>query len=712
MVTISAYWPVLGADFVNYDDDIYVTENPNVLEGLTLDGAKWAFSMDGYASNWHPLTWLSHMLDCELFGQDAGLHHLTNLLLHTANSVLLLLVLASMTRNLWPSAFVAAAFALHPLHVESVAWIAERKDVLSGLFWMLTMACYLRFTRRGSRSSCILTLVVFALGLMAKPMLVTLPFVLLLLDYWPLERLEFAQSINRLRAVRPFIVEKIPFFILAGASCVVTYISQQAGGAVTPIESLPFSSRLSNAMVSNVAYIVKMVWPADLAVLYPLKQIPLWQSILALIAIAAITVAAVFCVRRMRHFVVGWLWYLGTLVPVMGLVQVGVQSHADRYSYIPLIGLFMAIAWAVADCCRGRARLQFLSIVAAILLLAGMVVGTRNQISYWKDSISLCRRAIQVTENNYVMHNNLGFALANSGQRDEAISHYRRALQIAPDYVEPLVNLGLLLPNAGQLKEAIGHLRRALQIDPDNIGALNNLGLALEKKGQLNEAVNHYRRALQIDFNNDKLHNNLGYALSKSGRLDEAIAHYRLAIQINSDFAKAHENLGFVLAKSGQLDKAIGHYRRVVQIKPEDAETHYNLGLALAKTDQLGQAVDHYRQALKLQPQQPPVINNLAWILATASDPALQNTEEAVRLAETVRDLTGHKNAGVLDTLAVAYASAGRFNDAVSTAEKALEIAEAVGNENLAQEIRGRIELFKEGRKYIEKPEINNNMSE
>jgi hypothetical protein len=282
VVTIAAYWPVLGADFVNYDDPKYVTENQNVLGGLTLDGVKWAFSMDGYASNWHPLTWLSHMLDCELFGRNAGLHHLTNLIIHTTSAVLLLLVLASMTGSIWPSAFVAAAFALHPLHVESVAWVAERKDVLSGLFWMLTMACYLRYTRTAGRGSYSLALVVFGFGLMAKPMLVTLPFVLLLLDYWPLKRLESTPAVSRLRTVRFLVAEKIPFFVLSAASCVITYIVQQSGGAVRTIESLPFGARLSNTMASYVAYILKAVWPVGLAVLYPLKHIPLWQSFAAL----------------------------------------------------------------------------------------------------------------------------------------------------------------------------------------------------------------------------------------------------------------------------------------------------------------------------------------------------------------------------------------------------------------------------------------------
>ncbi|MHC4906208.1 MAG: tetratricopeptide repeat protein [Planctomycetota bacterium] len=568
MVTLAAYWPVLGADFVNYDDPDYVTENPHVLGGLTLDGVTWAFTMDSETANWHPLTFLSHMLDCELFGKNAGLHHLTNLIIHTASAVVLLWVLTSMTGQLWPSAFVAAAFALHPLHVESVAWVAERKDVLSGLFWMLTMACYLRYTRTGGRGSYGLTMVVFALGLMAKPMLVTLPFVLLLLDYWPLKRFDLAWPADRFGKVRSLVVEKIPFFALTGVSCIVTFIAQKTGGAVRSIEFLSFGPRLSNAMVSYAAYIAKMVWPVDLAVLYPFRHIPPWQSFWACILVAIITAAAVLMTRRKRYVPVGWFWYLGTLVPVIGLVQVGAQRLADRYSYLPLTGLFMIAAWVVSDMCRHRKGLRFVSIAAAMLLIGGMFAGTRHQLRYWKDSIALFRRAIEVTENNSIMHNNLGSELLEEGHLDEAIAHFRRSLQIHPDDVD------------------------------------------------------------------------------------------------------AYSNLGAALAGSGHLEEAITCYRQLLEARPECL----------------------------------PGLNNLAWFLATAADPALRDPEEAVHLAEKAYALMGHENATIFDTLSVAYASAGRFDEAVSTAAKALELARAAGNATLEQKVKGRIKLFKAGQRYIEQP--------
>jgi hypothetical protein len=498
VVTIAAYWPVLGAEFVNYDDDEYVTENQHVLGGLTLDGAKWAFTMDENTANWHPLTWLSHMLDCELFGQHAGLHHLTNLIIHTTSAVLLLLVLASMTGSIWPSAFVAAGFALHPLHVESVAWIAERKDVLSGLFWILTMGCYLRYTRAGNRSSYILTLVVFALGLMAKPMLVTLPFVLLLLDYWPLNRFESNPTTSLYRKVRHLIVEKIPCFVPMAASCVITYIAQKGGGAVVDIEALSFGTRLSNAMVAYIAYIIKIVWPVGLAILYPFKHIPMWQAFSAFLSLVFITIAAILWDRRKKYLAVGWLWYIGTLVPVIGLVHVGSHSLADRYTYISLIGLFMIIAWAVAGLCQSRPALRSAMAVATLLLVAGMFAGTRNQLGYWKDSISLFRHAVEVTENNNFMHNNLAAELANIGQMDEAIVHLRRAVQIDPDIARAHNNLGIALATTGQLDEAIDCYRHAVQIDPKYASAYNNLGLALAVTGRFDDALLAGEKALDL----------------------------------------------------------------------------------------------------------------------------------------------------------------------------------------------------------------------
>ncbi len=440
-------------------------------------------------------------------------------------------------------------------------------------------------------------------------MLVTLPLVLLLLDFWPLNRLDRESA-------RARIAEKIPFLVLSAASCIVTFIAQRAGEAVWDMQTLPFAARLSNAAVSYIAYIVKMVWPVRLAVLYPLKQIPGWQSILSCIVLMTVTVFALLLIRRKRYVAVGWLWYVGTLIPVVGLVQVGVQCLADRYTYIPLIGLCVIAAWAVSDICQKRPALRSVSVVTAILLLAAMFAGTRNQLQYWTDSISLCSRAIRVTENNYIMHNNLGNALFDSGQLEEAMNHFHRVLQIDPGNADAYNNLGLALSKTGPLEEAIIHYRRALQIDPDNADAYNNLGLAFVKDGQFDEAVVQYRRALQIDPDNVKIYNNLGLGLSKIGQLDEAINLYHRALQINPDYTDAHNNLGNALLDIGQLDEAMNHFRRVLQIDPAYADAYYNLGNAFIETGQWDQAITQYRRVLQINPDDANAQINLGLALS------------------------------------------------------------------------------------------------
>jgi len=740
-VTIAAYSPVLRYDFVELDDGAYVVENHHVRRGLTLDGVKWAFST-GKMGNWHPLTWISLMLDSELFGLDAGLFHLTNLLLHTANAVLLLLVLWAMTGRLWPSAFVAAAFALHPLHIESVAWIAERKDVLSTLFWVLTMAAYVGYVRRGGVGRYVLVVLVFALGLTAKPMLVTLPFVLLLLDWWPLGRVAAEAAVSSqqsaageeaerhtLRRQRQkaqsgpssvvcppsspakgrlpllsLVIEKLPLFVLAAASCVVTYITQQVSGAVIAMERVPLGLRLSNALVSYVIYIDRMIRPAGLAVLYPLLEyIPPWQPALAFALLAAATAAVILTARRRPYLAVGWLWYLGTLVPVIGLVQVGSQALADRYTYIPLTGLFIIAAWSAGDFCLQRRSLKPVAGAAAVLLLAAMFACTRNQIRHWENGVTLARRALKVTRDNYAMLNILGNALAKRDRQDEAIRHYRRAIQINPNYKEAHFNLALELSKMGRQDEAISHWRRALLIEPNFVEAHYMLGITLAETGRADEALSHYRRALQIKPDYAEAHYNLGNALLIKGRQEEAISHWRRALQIKPEFAKAHNNLAISLAATGRQDEAIRHFRRVLQIDPDYAEAHYKVAGIFEAMGRQDEAISHYRLAVQLQPEHPAAINNLAWNLATAPDPALRDPAEALSLARRACELTGHGKPEFLDTLAAAFAAGGRFDEAEKTAEKAEKLAEAAGSEALAREIRNHLEMFKKGRSYIEK---------
>lgn len=493
MAALVVFWQSADHEFVNFDDELYVTRNSHVQAGLTYQGLVWALTTT-HVGNWHPLTWLSHMLDCELYGLNPGGHHFTNLLLHIANTLLLFMVLKRMTGALRRSAFVAALFALHPLHVESVAWVAERKDVLSTFFWMLTMGVYVRYVERPGLNRYLLVLLSFALGLMAKPMLVTLPFVLLLLDYWPLGRFQFRQSSddsnsqshesinfsNQRSLIFRLVLEKAPFFALAAVSGVVTFFVQQGGGAVRSLYVFPLDIRIANAMVSYVSYIEKMIWPHHLAVFYPHPgMLPMWQIAGAGLLLVCISVLVVRAARRHPYLLTGWLWYLGTLVPVIGLVQVGSHAMADRYTYVPLIGLFIMIAWGSCDISeRWRYRKIVLAISTGVLLCASMI-STGSQVRYWQNSVALFEHTLDVTANNWLAHNNMGIALARRGKFDEAIAHYSETLRIKPDYAPAYSNLGIVFAVQEKAEEAIAHFRKALQINPDYTAARKNLEVAL-----------------------------------------------------------------------------------------------------------------------------------------------------------------------------------------------------------------------------------------
>lgn len=557
VAVLAIYWQTLDFTFTNYDDPVYVTENAHVQAGLTAASLGWAFtSLSG--SNWHPLTWLSHMLDWQMYGNQAGLHHWTNVLIHLLNSILLFLVLSRMTGSTWSSAFVAALFAVHPLHVESVAWIAERKDVLSALFWILTLWAYVRCTETRSFKRYLPVLLLFAAGLMAKPMLVTLPFALLLFDYWPLRRLK--GNIGSLLA------EKIPLFALAAASGAVTYIAQQRGGSVAGLQAIPFDARVGNAIIAYVTYIGHMFWPLRLAVFYPhaREAFPAWQVAGAAVILIALTALAIIQWKKRPYVIVGWFWYIGTLVPVIGLVQVGEQASADRYTYIPLIGLFIAIAWLVptlipqkpapdrrprkaepAAPAIGKREIS-LAITAAVIIVA-LTATARVQAGYWRDSMTLFSHALEVTTDNELAHNNLGIALGDAGRTEEAREQYREALRISPTDPDANYNYGIALAGQARYKEAVEYFQRSLQSRPDSPKALDNLGNALARLGRKDEAITYYRKTLQLDSGNPKAHNNLASALSEQGKLDEAVSEFRLALKLKPDFAGAHANLAVTL---------------------------------------------------------------------------------------------------------------------------------------------------------------------
>ncbi|OHE89167.1 MAG: hypothetical protein A3G75_16095, partial [Verrucomicrobia bacterium RIFCSPLOWO2_12_FULL_64_8] len=506
--TVVVYAPVRHFEFVTWDDPNYITENPHVQGGLTWQGALWALTT-GDPPYWHPLTWLSHMLDVQVFGLNAGGHHLPNVLLHIGNAILLFGLLHWMTGALGRSAFVAGLFAFHPLRVESVAWVSERKDVLSTLFWMLTLWAYVSYARRPRRGRYLVVLLLFALGLMTKPMLVTLPFVLLLLDVWPLGRVSLKTGPGggsgwaTLRDQRPVVLrlvrEKLPLLALAVASSMVTFVVQERVGAIGELGARPWDLRLQNAMVSYVAYIGKMLWPAGLAAFYPYpRSLPAWQVVGSILGLIGVSVAVIRAARRCPYLPVGWLWYLGTLIPVIGLIQAGDQALADRFSYVPLVGLFIMVAWGIPELlARWRYRSIALPATAGLTLLA-CAISSWNQVQYWKSSMTLWTRTLNVTTGNYRAHHNLGLALAISGKGDEASAYFSEALRLKPDFAEAHNNLGSALANQGKFDQAIAHFSEALRFKPDSAEAHYRLGLALARLGKGDQAIPHFSDAIRL----------------------------------------------------------------------------------------------------------------------------------------------------------------------------------------------------------------------
>ena len=578
LVTFAVFCRVYGYDFVNFDDDVYVTENPQVRSGLTAENIAWAFRAENVY--WHPLTWISHMMDVQIWGLDPGRHHLTNVLFHTLNAMLLFLALNRMTRTLWRSLFVAALFALHPINVESVAWVAERKNVLSTFFMMLTLLAYGFYAAKPGLARYLMVGTLFILGLLAKPMLVTLPFVFLLLDYWPLDRFSSQKTTDdQNRGALSLILEKIPLFLLAGISIFVSSVSVQA---IKSLEAVPMTMRLSNALVSYMKYMGKMFWPFNLAVFYPYPQsISAGQLLGSIIILVMVSGFAIFLLKQHAYFAVGWFWYLGTLVPVIGLIQIGAQSMADRYTYVPLIGLFIMIGWGVPELvARWRYRKIGLGLAAG-LVLAGSMILTWSQLQHWKSTVTLFEHALSVTADNYFAHNNLGIAYARQGEMDKAISHYTKALQFKPYFPRAHNNLGNAYARQGRTEEAIAHFTLALQYKPDFAGAHNNLGNVLAAQGKNKEAIFHFSRAQQLQPDFAEVSFNMGSVFARQGSMDDALAQFSRALELKPDFAEAHNSLGVILARKGRFDEAIVHFREALRLKPTFIQAHNNLSRAL-----------------------------------------------------------------------------------------------------------------------------------
>ena len=586
VATLAVYGQVISHQFINLDDDLYIRDNPMVIGGLTLRGIAWAFTTS-YDTNWHPLTWLSHMVDSQIFGLNAGGHLLVNALIHVSNTLLLFLFLKRLTGASWRSAIVAALFALHPLHVESVAWAIERKDTLSTLFGLLSLLAYARYAEAPSWRRYALVALWLSLGLMAKPMLVTWPFVLLLLDYWPLRRLEWqpADGIGRFaKAWVPLIREKLPLFCLVAASVVVTYLAQSYAGTLAFVDA-SFPLRLSNALASYGKYLLLTVWPSGLAVNYPLSPagVPAWQLAATVVLLLAITAIAIREARKRPYLITGWLWFLGTLVPVIGLVQVGVgRAMADRYYYIPSIGLFMAIIFGLADLAIAwrLGRVIIAAASAIVLLIMGSL--TVLQVSRWRDSETLFGYALSVTSDNLVVQNDLGSALAQQSKYAEAIPHFAEALRIKPNHLHALLNMGLALRKQGKAAEAVGFYQRALMVEPESVTGHWQLGLALAEQGKNDDALLEFLKANPNDFD---IRVRLGEMLTRQGKLSEATSQLNEALRLKPDSAEVHNNLGLLLLMMGQPEKSLPHFSAALHLKPDLAAAQDNLTRAQKQID-------------------------------------------------------------------------------------------------------------------------------
>jgi tetratricopeptide (TPR) repeat protein len=673
LVALALYWRATGYDFVNYDDDAYVTSNVHVQSGLTWERIKWA-CLNPVAANWHPLTVWSHMLVCQVFGLNPWGHHLTNVLLHALNAGLVFALLQVMTGARWRSLLVAALFAVHPLRVESVAWVAERKDVLSGFFGLLALIAYARYAKgRMQNAECrkqnaesetakpeaggqwsvvggqwslwyLLSLFLFALGLLSKPMLVTWPFVMLLLDYWPLRRLQLKTQDSRLKTSLPLLVEKIPFFVLAVAASVVTLVVQKRGGSLAVGEGLPLGVRVGNTLVSYCRHLGKLFWPTELAVFYPHPgHWPLGKVLLAGGLILGISVLLVVQRRRTPFLLMGWLWFVGMLVPVIGLVQTGGQAMADRHTYLPSLGVLILAIWGVCELTRNW-RYQVLALSAAggtaIILCLAL---TQEQIGYWKDSESLFRHALEVTENNYLAHNNLGAALLGKGQLDEAIRQCQEAIRLKPDCTDAHNNLGTAFVMKGQMDAAIRQYQEALRLKPDYADACYNLANALLMKGHTDEAIRQLQEALRLKPDYAQAHNNLGVALDRKGQSDEAIRHYQEALRLKPDYAEACYNLGNALLMKGQMDAAISQYQEAIRLKPDYAEAHNNLGNAFGRKGQTDAAISQFQEAVHLKPDYAEAHYGLSVALVNQGqiDEAISQYQEAIRLRPAYAEALG-----------------------------------------------------------------------
>jgi len=697
MITLAPYWQVRNHEFINYDDDDYVTHNSAVRSGWTWKSLSYALKsrMHGH---WHPVTWLSHMTDCQFFGLNSGWHHMSSVFIHIVTTLLLFLILKRMTGALLRSAFVAALFAIHPAHVESVAWVSDRKDILSTLFWMLAMWAYIHYVDRPRFGRYLLVVVAFVLGMMAKPMVVTLPVVLLVMDYWPLGRLQLWPSKGNRRpksgeslnteeqsvSARRLVGEKLLLLVFAGVFVLATMfarhqtfgrenIERQYEGGRLPaaLELLPTKHQIALPLVNYMAYIRKMLWPHDLATPYPKDReghLKPWKIGGGSLLLVCISFFVVWRGRRYPYLPAGWLWYLVTFLPVIGVVKMGPQMMADRYTYLPFIGLFIIVAWGAPDLMGGWRYRRILLGISGGLLLLYLMLCTWVQVGYWKNSKTLFQHAVDVTDANWLAHNNLGAYLEREGCLEEALYHYSEAFLAAPEIEETLVNVGIVCMRQGKVDEALAYFSEAIRNKPKFVEGHINMGTALAKQGRIDEALEQYYEALRLSPDSLITHKNLGMLLAKQGKVVEAMSHYSEMLRIGPDYAEGHFHLGVALAGQGRVDEAIHHFSEALQIKPDDAEAHNNLGVILEGQGDVDGAISHYSEALRVDSDNAGAHFNLGVALDRQGrvKEAIWHFSEVVRIEpESAR---AHKKLGI------ALSKQGQFKEAAGHFLEALRI--------------------------------------
>jgi Flp pilus assembly protein TadD len=620
LVSSAVYWQVSHFDFINFDDDLYVADNPHVQSGLTKENLSWSFNFQENSKfYWHPLTWISHMLDVELYGMDPGRHHYTNVLFHAFNTLLVLLILYRMTGALWRSAFVAALFALHPINVESVAWVAERKNVLSTFLGLITLMIYAEYAKRPNLIRYLGIVITFAMGLLAKPALVTLPFVLLLLDYWPLKRIESQPSIRDcLPLACRFVFEKIPLFILSGLSVYFSMASRKGMDLEITLQSIPAMLRIENALISYVKYIGKLVWPANLTVFYPYPdKIPMWQALGAAVVLMVISVSVVRTLRKYPYLGVGWLWYLGTLTPVIGLVQQGLWPQmADRWAYVPFIGLFIILSWGGAELLSRLRHKRFWATIAVATVLTALMVKSHTQVGYWVNSATLFSHALKITKDNALAnalaHNNLASDLIERGRYDEAAYHFSQVLKITKANAPVHNNLAIALNKLGRYDEALYHANAAIDLSPDDSSFYNNLGYILLKKHKYNDAIRNFKIAIKLYPAYTRAYVNLAAAFMMIENFDAAISNYRMALDLAPDRKDILNDLANLMIAQGRFTEALSYYTKALDLDPSDPDIYNNMGVALIHQGRLDEAVRQFRLALKLKPDFADASQNLA----------------------------------------------------------------------------------------------------